>query len=254
MRIAQHLYEGVELGAEGPVGLITYMRTDSVRTAPDALQEVRRFIGERYGEKYLPEDAVQYRTKKGAQDAHEAIRPTVLDRPPETVAAFLSKEELALYTLIWNRFVASQMMPAVFDQTTVDMDRGQAVLRATGQIMKFPGYTRAYMEQETDDEAAEKAAEQDKLLPPLEVVEILMPEFLNDDLLGLDGLEVQYPGHVQAHRELMAQWAETYGLIQTGGSDCHDRANRPLGVAGVDAAGLNSLLSLLGEPAAFPAL
>ena len=93
-----------------------------------------------------------------------------------------------------------------------------------------------------------------EVLPPLEVVEILMPEFLNDDLLGLDGLEVQYPGHVQAHRELMAQWAETYGLIQTGGSDCHDRANRPLGVAGVDAAGLNSLLSLLGEPAAFPAL
>ena len=93
-----------------------------------------------------------------------------------------------------------------------------------------------------------------EVLPPLEVVEILMPEFLNDDLLGLDGLEVQYPGHVQAHRELMAQWAEKYGLIQTGGSDCHDRVDRPLGVAGVDTAGLNALLSLLGEPAAFPAL
>jgi hypothetical protein len=88
-------------------------------------------------------------------------------------------------------------------------------------------------------------------LPPIEVVEILMPEFLDDDLLGLDGLEVQYPGHVLEHRELMAAWAEKYGLIQTGGSDCHDRVNRPLGVAGVDVDGLNTLLVLLGEPVFF---
>ncbi|MEO8755910.1 MAG: type I DNA topoisomerase, partial [Casimicrobiaceae bacterium] len=117
MRIAQRLYEGIELGSDGPVGLITYMRTDSVRIAPDALEEVRGFIGERYGKPYLPEQAVAYKTKKSAQDAHEAIRPTALDRPPESVASFLSKEEMALYTLIWNRFVASQMMPAIFDQT-----------------------------------------------------------------------------------------------------------------------------------------
>ena len=86
------------------------------------------------------------------------------------------------------------------------------------------------------------------MLPPIEVVEILMPEFLDEDLLGLDGLEVQYPGHVAEHRALMATWAERYDLIQTGGSDCHDRVNRPLGVAGVDTEALNDLLVLLGEP------
>jgi len=166
MRIAQHLYEGVELGAEGPVGLITYMRTDSVRTAPDALQEVRRFIEERYGKPYLPEDAVHYRTKKGAQDAHEAIRPTSLERPPESVTAFLSKEELALYTLIWNRFVASQMPPAVFDQTSVDISAADTVFRATGQVMKFDGFIRVYTEGR-DDEPADDDDDSERSLPPL---------------------------------------------------------------------------------------
>jgi DNA topoisomerase-1 len=166
MRIAQHLYEGIELGAEGPVGLITYMRTDSVRTAPDALQEVRQFIGGRYGKEYLPEDAVQYRTKKGAQDAHEAIRPTALERPPESVASFLSKEEIALYTLIWNRFVASQMMPAVFDQTTVDVSAADTLFRATGQIMKFDGFIRVYTEGR-DEEPAEDDDDSEHSLPPL---------------------------------------------------------------------------------------
>jgi DNA topoisomerase-1 len=166
MRIAQHLYEGVELGAEGPVGLITYMRTDSVRTAPEALQEARQFIGERYGQPYLPEDPIQYRTKKGAQDAHEAIRPTALQRPPDAVAAFLSKEELALYTLIWNRFVASQMMPAVFDQTTVDISAAETLFRATGQIMKFDGFIRVYTEGR-DDEPAEDDDDSEHSLPAL---------------------------------------------------------------------------------------
>jgi len=166
MRIAQHLYEGVELGPDGPVGLITYMRTDSVRIAPDALQEVRQLIGERFGPGYLPEEPVYYRTKKGAQDAHEAIRPTALDRPPERVAPFLSKEELALYTLIWNRFVASQMMPAVFDQTTVDISAADTLFRATGQVMKFDGFIRVYTEGR-DDEPSDDDDDSERSLPPL---------------------------------------------------------------------------------------
>jgi DNA topoisomerase-1 len=166
MRIAQRLYEGVELGAEGPVGLITYMRTDSVRIADDALADVRRFIGERYGKPYLPEQPVTYRTKKGAQDAHEAIRPTALDRPPETIASFLSKEELALYTLIWNRFVASQMPPAVFDQTAVDVTAMDTIFRATGQVMKFDGFIRVYTEGR-DEEPAEGDDDDEHALPPL---------------------------------------------------------------------------------------
>jgi DNA topoisomerase-1 len=172
MRIAQRLYEGIELGPEGPVGLITYMRTDSVRTAPDALQEVRQFIGERFGKNYLPEDAVSYRTKKGAQDAHEAIRPTSLERAPESVAAFLSKEELALYTLIWNRFVASQMMPAVFDQTTVDISAADTLFRASGQVMKFDGFIRVYTEGR-DEEPAEDDDDSEHSLPPLAEGDVL---------------------------------------------------------------------------------
>jgi DNA topoisomerase-1 len=166
MRIAQHLYEGVELGAEGPVGLITYMRTDSTRISPDALEEVRRYISERYGEPYLPAAAVVYPTKKEAQDAHEAIRPTSAERAPDQIASYLSKEELALYTLIWNRFVASQMQPAVFDQTLVDISAENTTFRASGQIMKFDGFIRVYTEGR-DDEASEEDDESERRLPPL---------------------------------------------------------------------------------------
>jgi DNA topoisomerase-1 len=151
MRIAQRLYEGIELGEQGAVGLITYMRTDSTRIAPEALQQVRGFIAERFGKPYLPEHANSYPSKKGAQDAHEAIRPTSLEHPPESVARFLSKEELALYTLIWNRFVACQMVPAVFDQTTVDITAADTLFRATGQIMKFDGFIRVYTEGRDED-------------------------------------------------------------------------------------------------------
>ena len=151
MRIAQKLYEGVELGGEGAVGLITYMRTDSTRIAPEALQEARGFIGDRYGSEYLPKDAVTYPSKKGAQDAHEAIRPTAVANTPDQVAPFLAKEELALYTLIWNRFVASQMVPAVFDQTTVDITAQDTLFRASGQIMKFDGFIRVYTEGRDDE-------------------------------------------------------------------------------------------------------
>ena len=151
MRIAQRLYEGIELGEQGAVGLITYMRTDSTRISPDAVQQAREFIAARFGNDYLPAKANAYPSKKGAQDAHEAIRPTSLDLPPEHVATFLSKEELALYTLIWNRFVASQMVPAVFDQTTVDITAADTLFRATGQVMKFDGFIRVYTEGRDDD-------------------------------------------------------------------------------------------------------
>ena len=142
MALAQRLYEGVELGDEGPTGLITYMRTDSTRIGDDALTAVRAYVTETYGPEFIPETPNTYGNKERAQDAHEAIRPTLLEWPPEKVAAAIANHPEAveltkLYTLIWQRFVASQMVPAVYDATTVDMDRGTAQLRATGQVMKF---------------------------------------------------------------------------------------------------------------------
>src|SRR5437868_14307506 len=161
MMIAQKLYEGVELGAEGSVGLITYMRTDSTRVSDAALGEARNFIGAQYGAEYLPEKAIYYRSKKDAQDAHEAIRPTEVARTPDAVARFLSADELKLYRLIWQRFVASQMMPALFDQTTIDIEVGRFLFRATGSVLKFDGFLRVYEEgrdekTDEDEEAARK--------------------------------------------------------------------------------------------------
>ena len=168
MRVAQRLYEGVEIGGEGALGLITYMRTDSTRIAPEAIREARGFIGERFGKDYLPENAVTYPSKKGAQDAHEAIRPTAVGNTPEQLARYLSKEELALYTLIWNRFVASQMMPAVFDQTTVDITAADTLFRATGQILKFDGFIRVYTEGRDDERKnGDEDDESERQLPPL---------------------------------------------------------------------------------------
>ena len=152
MILAQKLYEGMELGKdEGAVGLISYMRTDSTRVSNDALDEVREFVTGRYGEQYRPEKPNFYKSKKGAQDAHEAIRPTSAMRTPEDVAQYLAEDELKLYRLIWMRFVASQMTPAVFDQTTIDIDApgkdGAAYLfRATGSVPKFDGFLRVYEE------------------------------------------------------------------------------------------------------------
>ena len=146
MALAQRLYEGVELGQEGPVGLITYMRTDSVRLSPEALQEVRRFIGEKYGASYLPENPIFYKSRKTAQEAHEAIRPTSLKYDPEMVKPFLSPDHLALYELIWNRFVACQMNPAVYDQTSIDIEAGRYLFRTTGSILLFPGFMTLYIE------------------------------------------------------------------------------------------------------------
>jgi len=145
MRVAQQLYEGVPLGEQGPVALITYMRTDSFRVSPDALNECRDMIGKRYGNKYLPEKPNYYASRKGAQEAHECIRPTHVEIAPEEVKKFVSEEQYKLYKLIWDRFVTSQMVPAIFDATTVDIaaegvKTRNSVFRATGRVIKFDGW------------------------------------------------------------------------------------------------------------------
>jgi DNA topoisomerase-1 len=167
MRIAQRLYEGVELGSEGAVGLITYMRTDSTRVSDEAVRGVRGYIAERYGAEYLPAKPNVYRSRKSAQDAHEAIRPTSMANAPDHVASFLSKEELGLYTLIWNRFTASQMAAARFDQTAADIAAGDCRFRATGHTMTFDGFIRVYTEGRDEEVTAEDDDEHDLALPPL---------------------------------------------------------------------------------------
>ncbi len=177
MMLAQKLYEGVELGKdEGAVGLISYMRTDSTRVSNDALDEVRGMIAERYGVDYRPEKPNVYKSKKDAQDAHEAIRPTSALRTPESVASFLADDEAKLYALIWQRFVASQMTPAVFDQTTIDVDAkgkdGAAyIFRATGSVEKFNGFLRVY--KESKDVKDEEDEEEKSKLPAVTQGEVL---------------------------------------------------------------------------------
>jgi DNA topoisomerase I len=144
MALAQRLYEGVELGEEGSVALITYMRTDSVSVSSDALSQVRELIPERFGSSYLPEKPNYYKSKKDAQEAHEAVRPTDVSRAPEDVRKYLDDDVFKLYQLIWQRFVASQMLPAIFDQTTIDISAGDYTFRATGSVQKFDGYLRVY--------------------------------------------------------------------------------------------------------------
>ena len=178
MTLAQRLYEGVELGDEGQTALISYMRTDSVRLSPDAVLGARDYVQARWGKEYLPAEPVQFNTRKSAQDAHEAIRPTALEYPPERVQPFLEKDMFRLYQLIWSRFIACQMVPAVFDQTTADIGAGRATFRATGQILKFPGYLAVYgqeAEQPQEEAGAEKMEGEDeekgdvsRQLPPLE--------------------------------------------------------------------------------------
>ncbi len=173
MIVAQQLYEGIELGSEGPVGLITYMRTDSVRVASEAKQEAKEYILKEFGKDYVPKKPNVYKTKKSAQDAHEAIRPSSVVRSPESIKAFLSKEQFQLYKLVWNRFLASQMSPAILDQTAVDIEAGIYIFRATGSVVKFPGFITLYIES-TDD-----ASEEEGILPSvtegdaLNLIEIL---------------------------------------------------------------------------------
>jgi len=170
MMIAQRLYEGVELGEEGLVGLITYMRTDSTRVSNEALGEVREMIGKEYGPQYLPEQPNTFKSKKGAQEAHEAIRPTSAVRHPDSIKQYLKEDEFKVYKLIWQRFVASQIMPAVFDQTTVDIDAKKDSdsfwFRVTGSVLKFDGFLKVYEEsKESKDEEDEELKHK---LPPLE--------------------------------------------------------------------------------------
>jgi DNA topoisomerase-1 len=175
MSAAQRLYEGMELGDAGATGLITYMRTDSTRVSNEAVDGVRAFIGEAYGDKYLPSKPNTFKTKKGAQDAHEAIRPTSLEWPPEKVAPFLGGDELKVYTLIWNRFVASQMAPAVYDQTVIDILADGGRFRATGQIQRFDGFLRVY------EEGRDAPSEDDEGSG-------LLPDLAEKDLVALEEL------------------------------------------------------------------
>jgi len=170
MMIAQRLYEGVELGEEGSVGLITYMRTDSTRVAPEALTEVRGYIGSTYGQEYLPQSPNTYKEKKDSQGAHEAIRPSSAARHPDQIKQYLKEDEFKVYKLIWQRFVASQITPAVFDQTTVDIDAKSGSdtfwFRVTGSILKFDGFLKVYEEsKEGKDEEDEELKHK---LPALE--------------------------------------------------------------------------------------
>lgn len=165
MNIAQSLYEGVDLGKEGPEGLITYMRTDSVRLAPEAINEARRYIDKQFGKDYLPGEPKSYSSKKSAQDAHEAIRPTNVYLTPESIQSYLTREQFLLYQLIWRRFVASQMMPAVYDTVSADINGGHGIIvRATGSTMKFPGFLALYEEKTDDDEKDDE----NRALPILE--------------------------------------------------------------------------------------
>ena len=178
MMLAQQLYEGgIEIpGLTG--GLITYMRTDSVRVADEAVVQVREYIAGAFGDDYVPEKPNAYKTKADAQDAHEAIRPTSLQHDPETVKAFLTQDQYSLYRLIWNRFVASQMPPATFDETTVDITAGDYLFRVKGTVPKFPGWMATYgltpgetEQKETSGPAAGEPSDEDDaasgVLPPL---------------------------------------------------------------------------------------
>ena len=183
MTLAQKLYEGIELGDEGSVGLITYMRTDSVRLSTEAVDAARAYVAATYGKDHLPEQPNVFRTKaKAAQEAHEAVRPTGMEWTPARVAPFFEamgeRDMFRLYELIWNRFLACQMVPAVYDQTTADVAAGRATFRATGSVLKFPGYLAVYGARPPEEEAGaepEKAENgeprekaEDRALPPLE--------------------------------------------------------------------------------------
>ena len=171
MRVAQQLYEGVDVPGEGHVGLITYMRTDSTRIADEAQAAARKLITETYGPKYTAAVGKQYKKGGAAQDAHEAIRPTDVNRLPERVSQLLNRDQERLYKLIWQRFVASQMAPAVFDVVTVDIAAVNYTFRATGSTMKFDGFLRVYTEGKDD---VNKVEDEDKQpLPPLTEAQIL---------------------------------------------------------------------------------
>ncbi|MEC0212353.1 type I DNA topoisomerase [Paenibacillus ehimensis] len=166
MSVAQQLYEGIDLGSEGTVGLITYMRTDSTRISPVAQEEAKEYIVQKFGESFYPETPRVY-TKKNtnAQDAHEAIRPSSVLREPDQIKEYLSRDQYRLYKLVWERFVASQMASAVLDTMTVDLTAANTIFRAVGSKVKFHGFMKVYVE--GNDDAAADTGDDDKLLPPL---------------------------------------------------------------------------------------
>ncbi len=170
MRCAQDLYEGLDIGRDAPVGLITYMRTDSTSIAKEAQAAARELITERFGPEFLPSAPPQYKNRKNAQEAHEAIRPSYIDVIPEEIEGYLSPDQFKLYRLIWRRFMASQMKPAVFDVTSVDVKAGEFGLRASGSIVKFQGFLIVYEEAKDEDKSDEIEADDenaDRRLPEL---------------------------------------------------------------------------------------
>ena len=176
MSVAQTLYEGVELGKQGQIGLITYMRTDSFRLSDEAVSDVRSFIDKRFGKDYLPSKPNFFKSRKGAQEAHEAIRSTSVDLEPGVVAPYLTKDQQSLYNLIWKRFVACQMNPAVMDQTHVEIEAGKAAFKASGSVILFKGFTLLYQEAVSDPDAEKKQEDQ-------------LPLLSKDQVLDLVGLE-----------------------------------------------------------------
>ncbi|MBE0616939.1 MAG: type I DNA topoisomerase, partial [Proteobacteria bacterium] len=179
--VAQRLYEGVDVEGQ-PVGLITYMRTDSTRLSTDAVEACRQHVTATFGPEYLPAKPVVYRAKKGAQDAHEAIRPTSMEYVPDRVKPFLEAEQFRLYKLVWDRFVACQMKPAEYDQTTFDAEAGPYLFRATGSILRFKGFMAVYVEGVDDPQpAADDEEGEGRVLPDLKEGEILELKALRRD-------------------------------------------------------------------------
>ncbi len=192
MMLAQQLYEGIELpglGVDGPIGLITYMRTDSVRVSVDALTAARAQIRSVFGQEYVPESANYFKTKVDAQDAHEAIRPTSMQYDPETVRPYLTPDQFSLYRLIWNRFLASQMMPATFDETIVDVTSADYLFRVKGTVPKFPGWMATYGLTPGDtDQKDQSPASGDATADEDEAVSGVLPPLAEGDRLELKQL------------------------------------------------------------------
>ncbi len=168
MQVAQQLYEGLDIGPEGTVGLVTYIRTDSTRVAETAQQEAKEYIIQQYGPAFHPGEFKQYANRGKAQNAHEAIRPTALAREPERLKQFLSRDQFRLYKLIYDRFISSQMSSALFDTTSVDIKAGEYVFRSTGVVLKFPGFMKLYIKDRDDDQQDEE-----KILPDLAAGHVL---------------------------------------------------------------------------------
>lgn len=198
MKVAQELYEGLEIGKEGTVGLITYLRTDSTRVADIAQKEAREFISAEYGHEYVPNVPNEYKTKKSSQDAHEAIRPTSVSRTPDSIKAFLTRDQYKLYKLIWERFVASQMTPAVYDTLAVDIEADDYGLRATSSQIKFMGYKKVYndndeeeiknpipdLKEEENLKLIDLTAEQHFTQPPARFTEASLVKLLEEKNIG----------------------------------------------------------------------